>query len=141
MDFLETSINLAIPGLSASRNFYDLDKNDGVKNSYIYAIRPGSASPVSGVVKSVTIEQDFEVEFEREFVEKATNDIAIREAVERIYSDNELLMKEVSKRRAPSVLNIKEPNFSAPKINQNQKAVSIVFTYPITYRKQLKGDA
>ena len=141
LDFIEQSIKVAVPGLLASRNFYDLEKNDGVKNGYIFALRPGSASPAGGVVRSVTLEQDFEIEIEREFIEKGSSDVAIREAVEKIYSDNELIMKEISLRKAASILIIKEPSFSAPKINQNQKAVSIVFTYPIIYRKQIKGDA
>lgn len=141
LEFIESSIKLAVPALMPSRHFYDLEKNDGVKNGYIFAIRPGSASPSQGVVRAVTLEQDFEVEIEREFVEKGSTDVAIREAVERIYSDNELIMKEVSLRKAASVLIIKEPSFSAPKINQSQKTVSIVFTYPIIYRKQIKGDA
>lgn len=141
MEFIEAGIKNAVPTLMASRHFYDLEKNDGVKNGYIYAIRPSSASPTQGTVRSVTLEQDFEIQIEREFIEKGSNDIAIREAVDRIYSDNELIMKEISLRKAASILLIKEPSFSAPSINQSQKTVSIVFTYPIIYRKQIKGDA
>lgn len=140
IEFIELSIRESVPNLVASRHFYDLEKNDGSRNGYIYAVRPGNASPSQGSVRSVTMEQEFELEIEREFLEKGSNDLAIREAVDRIYSDNELIMKEISLRRAPSVLLVKEPNFSAPKINQTQKTVSIVFTYPIIYRKQIKGD-
>jgi hypothetical protein len=136
---IETAVGASVPLLIASRNYYDLEKNDGVKNSYIYAVRPGSASPVAGVTRSVTVEQDFEFEVSREFIEKANTDIAIREAVEQIYLDNELILKEVSLRRSGNILKVGDPSFSAPEINQIQKSVSIVFTYPITYRKSIRG--
>jgi hypothetical protein len=137
VELLENAIKRVVPLLIASRNYYDLEKNDGVKNAYVFAIRPSSASPVTGVTRSVTIEQEFELEIEREFLEKGSTDLAIREAVERIYNDNELIIKEVSHSKTTNILKVGEPSFSAPKINQNEKTVSIVFSYPITYRKQI----
>jgi hypothetical protein len=137
---IETAVGASVPLLVASRNYYNLEKNDGVKNAYIYAVRPGSASSVAGVIRSATLEQEFEIEIAREFIEKATTDLAIREAVEQIYLDNELILKEITLRRSGNILKVGEPSYSAPEINQNQKSVSIIFTYPITYRKSIRGD-
>lgn len=137
---IENAVTVAVPALVKSRNYYDLNKNDGAKNSYIYAVRPGSASPTSGVTRSATLEHEFEIELSKEYLEIGSNDIAIRAAVEAIYLDNELILKEITLRRTGNILKVGEPSFSAPEINQTQKSVSIIFTYPITYRKSIRGD-
>lgn len=137
---IENGVSASVITLSKSKNYYDLEKNDGEKNRYVYAIRPGSASPVTGVTRSATLEQDFELEISRKFTEVHATDTAIREAIEIIYQDNEKILKELSLRRSGNILKVGEPSFSAPEINQTQKFVSITFTYPITYRKQIRGD-
>lgn len=138
---IETAVGDVAPSLVASRNYYDLDKNDGARNNYIYAVRPGSASAVSGVIRSATIEQDFELEISKEFKDIGNTDQNIRDAVEAIYLDNELIFSELIHKRAASLIKVSQPSFSAPEVNQTQKRVSIIFTYPITYRKAIQGEA
>jgi hypothetical protein len=134
VEFIATKISgLATPPI-ASRHFYDLSKNDGVKNSFIYAIRPGSADPVSGPVGRRTFEQDFEIEFAKEFKELSTNDEAIRDCVESIHQFGEGLMAAMVGRPVNSnILLIKDPSFSKPEVDQNRKSVSITYTYQIQH--------
>jgi hypothetical protein len=136
---IENAVTVSVPLLVKSRNYYDFNKNDGARNAYIYAVRPASASSVSGVIRSATIEQEFEVELSKEFVDTGSTDQSIRDAIEAIYLDNELILKEITLRRSGNILKVGEPSYSAPEINQNQKSVSITFTYPITYRKSIRG--
>lgn len=138
LKMIEDAIKTATPMIYPSRNFYDLTKNDGIKNAYIYAIRPTGASSVKGVTRFITVEHDFEIELVKEFIEKGSTDQSIRDAIESIYSDAELIMREISYRRSGNILVVGEPSFSEPQINQNQKSVSIIFKYPITYRKGVK---
>jgi hypothetical protein len=140
--FIEASIENAIPSIKQSKHYYDLDKNDSVRNNHIYAVRPSSARSVSGAIRSVTMEQEFEIEISRDYVENGSSDAALRNAINLVYQDNEKILREISLRKTTinNVLKVSEPSFDAPKVNDKQKSVSITFSYPITYRKPIKGD-
>lgn len=141
--YLEESVQSAIPTISKSKHYYDFNKNDSVKNNHIFAVRPSSARNTPGTIRSVTIEQDFEIEISRDYIEKSTDDSSLRNAIDEIYQDNEKIIREISLRRTTlqNILFIGQPSFERPEVNENQKSVSITFTYPVTYRKSIKGDS
>lgn len=143
VSFLETSVQSAIPSITKSKHYYNFNKNDAVRNEFVFAVRPGRASSVNGVTRSVTVQQDFEIQISRDYVEKSSDDLSLRAAIDLIYRDNETIFREVSLRKGAvsAVLMVGIPSFDQPDVNENQKSVSIVFTYPITYRKSIKGDA
>jgi len=141
LGFIEASVEAATPSLVKSKNYYDLNKNDGNNNAFIYAVRPSSASPISGVTRSATIEQDFELEIVKEFTGIGNTDQSIRDAVEAIYEANEAAIEKLAYKSLNAIIKVGEPSFSAPSVNDNQKYVSIVFTYPITFRKSIQGDS
>ncbi len=142
LTFIETSVEAALPSIAKSKHYYDLNKNDAVKNGYVYSVTPGSGSNVPGTLRHVTIEQDFEITISRDYIENTSNDINLRTAVDSIYQDNETIIREIALRKTTvaNVLRVAEPSFTAPIVNENQKSVSVTFTYPITYRKPIKGD-
>lgn len=135
--FFEASIETAVLTLKKSKFYYDLEKNPGTKDNYVYAVRPGSGSPVDGTIRSTTLRQDFEVEISRDFFGAEVSDVAIRAAVNQIFEDIEKITKEVAYRRTASILLIESPSFDAPVLNQNGRSVSVTFTYPVTYRKSI----
>ena len=142
LSFIEASVLNALPGIQKSKNYYNFSKNGNIKSDYIFAVRPGTASIVNGTLRSVTMSQDFEIEISRDYIENGSDDMAIRKAIDLIYSDNEKILKEVSLRKTDvvNIVLVQGPSFSQPTINENTKSVSITFTYPVTYRKPIKGD-
>lgn len=142
LEYIESSVQTALPGIQKSRHYFNFSKNDSVKNNYIFAVRPGNANSVNGTLRSVTMSQDFEIEISRDYIENSSDDLPVRRAIDAIYADNEKILKEISLRKTTvvSILAVKEPSYSTPVINENTKSVSITFTYPVTYRKAIKGD-
>jgi hypothetical protein len=138
--FFESGIETAVPALKKSKFYYDFDRNPGTKNNYIYAVTPGPASPVDGTIRHVTMQQDFVVQIARDYSGSENNDESVRDAIETIFSDSELIMKEVSLRKDANILVIQSPSFERPEIHQDGRSVSISFTYPVIYRKSIKGD-
>ena len=139
LTFLEASIETVVPTIAKSKNYYDFLANPDNKNSHIYAVRPGSASSAVGVTRYATITQDFEVQIARDFFDNPINDEKLRAAINLIYADSELIVKELSLRKNASILVIQTPSFDAPEVDAKNKFVSINFTFPITYRKSIKG--
>jgi hypothetical protein len=137
--FLESVIATVGPTLSPSKHYYDFELNPSTRDDRIFAVRPGRASSIEGTTKSVTINQEFEIELARDFFGSEANDLELRKAINAIYYDNEKIMKELSMSRSEDILNILPPSFDAPKINENGRSVSVVFNYPIIYRKSVKG--
>lgn len=131
--YLETKIAALTGAPTASNHFYDLNKNDGVNNDFIYAVRSGAASRTEGAVGRATYNQEFEIEISRDFIEAAGNDEALRDAIEAIREKFEALTASVVGKPSGNILNIQTPDFSAPEINSNQKSVSLIYTYPVKY--------
>lgn len=138
LTFLEESIELASPALTKSKHYFDFEKNPSTGESHIYAVRPARGSSTDGVTRSVTITQDFEIEISRDYYSSEADDIKLRETIDEIYKDNEKIQKEISLRKNADILQIAPPSFDAPKINENGRSVSIIFTYPVTYRKGVR---
>lgn len=135
LDLLEARI-ATIPGAPIpSRHYYDLSKNDNVKNTFIFAVTPGGSSNVEGTTRSFTTEQNFALEVSSEYIEKESNDIQIRESVEKIESFvQSFTLSLATMPRVQSIFLIKPPEKSDPVINQNIKSVSRTYTFAITYR-------
>lgn len=139
ISFIEASIELVVPTISKSKNYYDFVSNGDNKNNHIYAVRPGSASSSVGVTRYSTITQEFEVQLARDYFDHPADDVKLRAAVELINIDAEAILKELSLRKNLCILIVQPPSFGAPDIDAKNKVVSITFTYPITYRKSIKG--
>lgn len=136
----ETVIEAQIPSIKKSRHYYGTGKTDDINNGHTYAIRPGSGSPVSGTLRSVTLEQDFELEITKEYIEKGVNDSSLRAAIETLIANHELVLASIPFHTITAVKKINHPSFSAPEVDAEKKSVSITFTYPITYSKSISGS-
>lgn len=139
LSFIESSIEAVVPGVSKSKNYYDFLANPENKNGHIYAVRPGSANSSTGVTRYATITQNFEIQLARDFFDNPANDEKLRAAVNLVYADAELILKELSLRKNASILIVQAPSFDAPEVDAKNKFVSVNFTFPITYRKSIKG--
>ena len=138
IEFLETSILLASPALTKSKHYFDFEKNPSTLDLNIFAVRPSRGSSSEGVTRSITINQDFEIEISREYYSSEADDFKLRETIDEIFKDNEKIQKEISLRKNTEILQILPPSFDAPRINENGRSVSITFTYPIIYRKGVR---
>lgn len=137
--YLESKIEIALPSIQKSRHYYDLSKNDDVKNRYIYAVRPGEGAPNQGTIGKVTIQQEFEIQISREYEEKTNNDLSLRAAIEALFNDGEAVLFQVKTGRPASIILIGDPSFSAPEVDDSKKTASITFTFPILYRKNIRS--
>lgn len=140
--FLESKIINALSGIKRSPNYFAINNEPELqKYDYVYSVRPNQASPVLGTTGSLTLEQDFEIEIARKIKGNSKNDKEIRESIDLIYQDSEKLFNELSIRASGNIIVIKPPSYSAPEFDDNSKQVSITFTYPITFRKQISRGA
>jgi hypothetical protein len=140
LSHFETKVEEAIPTIRKSRQYYNTSSVDDVNNGHTYAVRPGSASPTSGTLRSVTIEQEVELQITKEYVEKGATDQSIRAAVETLMLNHEAVLNIISFHSISGVQIIQHPSFSAPEIDEARKLVSITFTYPVIYRKFITGS-
>ena len=139
LTFIEESIELVVPEITKSSHYYSFLDNPDSRNNHIYAVRPSSASSSVGVTNHSTITQDFDIQIARDYFDHPADDTKLREAVELIYVDAEKILKELSLRKNATILIVQPPSFGQPEVDPKNKFVSITFTYPITYRKSIKG--
>jgi hypothetical protein len=137
--FLEQQIELVLPTIKKSPNYYNLKNNSGAHNNYIYAVLPGNANPVSGTIKSATYQQEFSIRITKDFIDRPHSDDKLREVIEQIYEDNEKIMDAVALRRSPTILVIEPPTIDRPEVQETEKSVSVTFSYSIQYRKSIQG--
>lgn len=135
--YIEGRVLSVLLSVAKSRHYYDFSKNDDVRNKHIFAVLPGSGTPLATTTKTSTIQQDFQVRISREYEEKQNNDESLRAAIASLYDDGELILKAIKQARPSSIMIIGDPSFSEPEVDDAKKAASIVFTYPITYRKSI----
>lgn len=136
----ETVVEAQVEGITKSRHYYGTNQTDGLNNGHIYAVRPGRGTPVSGTLRNVTLEQEFELEISKKYIERAVGDSEIRDAIETIVQNHEAICAAISFHSINAVKQIKHPSFSAPEVDAEKKRVSITFTYPVTYQKSISGS-
>lgn len=135
--FIETNILGVLPDMDASPNYYNLNDNDSKKINNTYSVRPLDANAIAGTIKSATYEQPFEVEITRNFSNPRQGDAPLRAAIEALFIDHQLITKQLSLKKSSMILLVGVPNKGAPNIDEQNKFVSVTYTYPIQYRETL----
>jgi hypothetical protein len=71
---IETYIGSLLPDYSKSQFVWDASLNSDSKTRKYYSVRPGSADFVSGSCRTITVDQQFTVEFGDSFRNKKDSD-------------------------------------------------------------------
>jgi hypothetical protein len=115
---------------------YDIEINDKLADKN-FGVRVGSASSTSGVNKYVTIDHNFEVILlQKHMPKKSTGDKDLRDKINAISGDMELIYKELYRRAgnidSASLINIAPLDLSEPLIENDN--ITITLTLSIKYR-------
>jgi hypothetical protein len=135
---IETAITAILPPFQKSQYIWDTTKNSESKNRLFFAIRPGSASFVSGTCRTITLEQNFEVEFGDSFKNRLDKDADANDKVMALYEAHETLYREIMRNnfnigRVQVVANL---DISQPEVDNENKVCRIVATYTVRYRTE-----
>lgn len=121
-----------------SQYIWDTTRNAESKNKQYYAIRPGSASFVSGTCRTITLEQNFQLELGDVIKNRGDKDLAMNEKVNGLYQAHESIYREIMRNNfnIGRVQVVNGLDIEAPEVDNDNKVCRIVATYTIRYRTE-----
>jgi hypothetical protein len=135
---LETKVQALLPDHKPMPYAYNLELNDRLADKN-FCIRVGSASTVEGTNRAVTIEHQIEVVVSQKWLpKKSSGDLDLRDKINTISDDIEIVYKELYKRplalNSAALLIIAPLDLSEPEIDNDNNLVSITLTLSVRYR-------
>jgi hypothetical protein len=138
---LEAKVASLLPTYKKSPFNYELEKNNRKGAKKIYAIRVEAGASSTGVLQSVTIDQNFEVILSDIYQPKNDNDKDLESKILSIHTDIETIYKDVYQKRldltSAKVLLVEVVDLSKPEIDLDNSSISIIATFKIRYRTQI----
>ena len=116
---------------------YDLEKNDDLKNSSRFGVRPLEAPQVAGLNKVYTVDQVFNVVLVTAYKNKPQDDIDLRQSIKELYNKMDEVIKafHLNKLGLNSiVLSINLSSINEPEIFEENKIVALSADFIIKYR-------
>lgn len=135
---IKSKIEAILPAYKLSQYLWDTSQNSDSKSEKFYAVRPGSASFVSGTCRTITLEQSFEVEFGESYRNKRDKDSDANDKVMSLYEAHETLYKEIMRENfnIGRVQVVSELDIESPEVDNENKVCRIVATFTIRYRTE-----
>jgi hypothetical protein len=138
IDAIESQINSILPEYKKAAFVYDLGLNNRKQAKKVYAIKPGSASNVTGSTMTITLDHDFDVTLSDIYNPKNDSDSSLQDKVLEMHEDIEELYKVLFQRKLGlvKVLVVQVVDISEPDIDNDNNTVSLTVTFSIKYRKE-----
>jgi hypothetical protein len=138
-DELKSQISTLLPTRKESAFRWSLEQNTSKGNKEVFALRPGSASTVSGTNRTITFDQDFTLILSNEFKNKGDNDAALDAAIQAIYQDLQTVYVEIYLRKLniARVLVVQSITIDEPSIDNDNNIVNISLRFSVKYRTEI----
>lgn len=135
---MELYIGSLLPTFSSSQYQWDSTLNSDSKSKLFYAIRPRTASFITGSCNTITVEQDFSVELGDSFRNKKDTDSDANEKIYAIYQAHETLYKAIMRDNfnIARVQVVSSFRLDEPLVNNENKTVSIELIFTVKYRTE-----
>lgn len=96
---MESIVATELPTFSELKYKFDVEKNDFRNNANRYGVVPRDITEVEGTIRSVTVDQTFELVLTTDYTNRKTDDAQMT-AIEALYDSMEEVYKLVSYRKA-----------------------------------------
>lgn len=135
---IETTIQALVPTFSRSQYVWGTTQNSDSKNKQFFAIRPQDASFVSGTCRTITIEQQFQVEFGDSYKNRGDKDSDANDKIMALFEVHESLYREIMRNNfnIGRVQVVGGLDISSPEVDNENKVCRIVANYTIRYRTE-----
>jgi hypothetical protein len=135
---IESYIGTLLPNFSSSQYIWEPLNNSESKSKLYYAIRPRSASFVTGTCNTITIDQDFVIELGDSFRNKKDTDSDADEKIYAIYLAHETIYKALMRDNfnIARVQVVSGFNINEPEVNKDNKTVKIESIFTVRYRTE-----
>lgn len=132
---IETRVNAVLPSYTRLKYSYDVEKNDKRTSDNAYGVGAGSATSVTGPLKTVTMDQTFFVVLSKDFGGR-NNDTAERTALKALYDDIELLYADFYQSKLglnATVFLVSELALDEP-VKMGQNVISVRMNFLVKHR-------
>ena len=129
-----------MPTYSALKYYYDISKNDFKGNTLRYGVIPKSADSEVGVVRAVTITQEFQIILTDDYRNTPKNDQSLQSNIKALYDkmDDVLHSLYMTKLGVPSIVLLTTLNgIEEPEILEENKVVALRMNISVRYRRNL----
>jgi len=135
---IESYVQTLLPTFEKSQYVWDSSLNSDSKSKKFFAIKPSSASFVSGTCRTITVEQEFILEIGDSFRNKRDTDLDTDEKIYSIYEAHETIYKAIMRDNfgIARVQVVSGFSLDAPVIDNENKNVKIESTFTIKYRTE-----
>lgn len=135
---IEDKISSESPGYTKSQYVWDPLKNADSKSDKYFAVRPSDASFVSGTCRTITLEQQFEIELGNNFKNRRDKDSDANDKIMELYEAHEAIYRAVMRDNfnIGRVQVVGGLDIASPEIDNENKVCRLIATYTIRYRTE-----
>jgi len=135
---IELYIGALLPTYSASQYIWDTSLNADSKSRLYYAIRPATASFVTGTCNTITVNQEFVIEIGDSFRSKKDTDSDANEKIYATYLAHETIYKAIMRDNfnIARVQVVSDFTMPEPEIDNVNKTVKIESIFTVRYRME-----
>jgi hypothetical protein len=140
IDGIEGRIAVVVPTFSALRYYYDITKNDYKGNSSRYSVIPKSIEPQAGVIRSVTVNQDFAITLTDGYRNDPKSDEDLQDKIKNLYDKHDDILNDLflTKLGVSSIVLLTTlSGFDEPEILEDNKVVALTMNITVRYRRDL----
>jgi hypothetical protein len=137
---IETRLAAVLTGYSPLRYYYDIEKNDYKGNVDRYGIIPKEIESQSGVIRSVTVNQTFQIILTTGYKNGPMSDSDLQSKVKTLYDKMDDVLHDLflTKLGVPSIVLLSTLNgYEEPEILEEQKVVALRMDLTVRYRRDL----
>ena len=137
---LETRLAAVLTTYAPLRYYFDLSKNDYTGNNNRYAVVPKAIESQAGVIRSVTVNQDFQIVLTNGYRNNPKSDTDLQAVVKELYDKMDDVLNDLflTKLGVPSiVLLVTLSGIEEPEILEDNKVIALRMNLTIRYRRDL----
>jgi phosphotransferase system IIB component len=137
---IEDRLAAVLTDFSPLRFYYDIEKNDYKGNTNRYGVIPQEIESQSGVTRSVTVNQTFQIVLTTDYRNDPKSDMDLQTKVKELYNKMDELTHDLvlTKVGVPSIiLLITLSGYEAPEILEEHKVIALRMDLTVRYRRDL----
>ena len=137
---IETRLAAVLTTYDPLRYYFDITKNDYAGNNNRYAVVPKEVETQVGVVRSVTVNQDFQIILTSGYRNNPKSDTDLQAVIKDLYDKMDDVLNDLylTKLGAPSiVLLLTLSGIEEPEILEDNKVIALRMNIKVRYRRDL----
>lgn len=137
---IEARLAAVLTAYDPLRYYFDLAKNDYAGNNSRYAVIPKEVEAQAGVIRSVTVNQDFQIVLTNGYRNNPKSDTDLQAVVKDLYDKMDDVLHDLflTKLGSPSIVLLVTLNsIEEPEILEENKVIALRMNMNVRYRRDL----